>query len=106
MKLNEETIKNLILETLEDSLEEDLASAAKAEVASATRDATVEAAADIALAKELMQIKQMLQQLLGKQAPAAPAEKEAPKLEESFQITKGRLREIIAEEMKRAKKQG
>jgi len=112
MKLDEETIKKLIMESLEDSLEEseeleeaDIASAAKAEIAADTRASQMDAQTDIALSQKLDQILQLLQKM------GAPAQPEAPKpaepaLKESFQITKGRLKEIVIEEMKKAKDQG
>lgn len=113
MNLDEETIKKLVIETLDDSLEEseeleeDVASAAKTEIATATRDAQAGAATDIELSKKLDQVLQLLQKVAGGSQPSPEASKPVePALKESFQITKGRLRQIIAEEMKRAKKQG
>lgn len=112
MKLNEEAIKQLVLETLSESIEEDLTAAAKTGIATDTKASQADAAVQIAIAKDLSTIKALLQQILEKQGvenpvfPKSSPKKEEPKLQESFQITKGRLREIIVEEMKRAKKQG
>lgn len=110
MKLDEETIKKLVMESLEDSLEEaeeleeaDVASSAKAEIAADTRASQMDAQTDIALSQKLDQILQLLQKMAGASQPAASTE---PALKESFQITKGRLKEIVIEEMKKAKDQG
>ena len=46
-----------------------------------------------------------LKQQLKDQQSAPPSDQVAP-MQESFQITKGRLRQIISEEMESAKKQG
>lgn len=114
MKFDEKTIKKLILESLEDSLEEseeleeaDVASSAKAEIAADTRASQLDAQTDIALSQKLDQVLQLLQKMAGPSQPTAAASTETqPALKESFQITKGRLRQIIAEEMKKAKDQG
>jgi hypothetical protein len=107
MKLKEEAIKKLIMESLEDSLEEeqldeaDVATSAKAEIAADTRASQLDAQTDIALSQKLDQVLQLLQKMAGGTQPVAE-----PALKESFQITKGRLRQIVLEEMKKAKDQG
>jgi hypothetical protein len=113
MNLDEETIKKMVMETLNDSLEEgeeleeaDVASSAKAEIAADTRASQMDAQTDIALSQKLDQVLQLLQKMASPAQPEQASKPTEPALNESFQIKKSRLREIVVEEMKKAKDQG
>lgn len=103
MKLDNDLLKNMIAETLGavmDELTEQEDS--NKEIAAATEKAAAEEA-------QAVDAKATVADLKAKKAKddAAKAEQEAGgTMEESFQLTKGRLRQIIAEELASAKKQG
>lgn len=103
MKLDNDLLRKMIDETLgvvmEDLTEQE---DSNKEIAAATEKAAAEEA-------QAVNAKATVADLKAKKAKedAAKAEQEAGgTMEESFQLTKGRLRQIIAEEMKKAKEQG
>ena len=102
MKLDNDLLRKMIAETLGAALEEQTDAEiqkARSEAADAEKQ---KAKAAIKAAEEKADVSE-----LEAEKAAAEAKQEAGgTMEESFQMTKGRLRQIIAEEMKKAKEQG
>jgi len=100
MNLDLDTLREMISSTLQEitteSLESTEAEKNAVDALEALKDDTEKEEAEIAKAQADEEMKEK-----SSQEPEEPVS-----LEESFQITKGRLRQIIAEELVSAKKQG
>lgn len=99
MKLDNDLLKNMISETLSELFNE----ATEEDVKTAEAEAAKE---EEEAAKAREEAGEQQAALAASKAEAAKAAAPAGSLEESFQITKGRLRKIISEELISAKKQG
>ena len=108
MNLDLDTLREMISSTLQEITTESLDSTKPEEDATEEIEAAVEK-----LKQDTEKEKQQLAKKAADEAADEAAEikrqknlSSSPPLEESFQITKGRLRQIIAEELISAKKQG
>ena len=98
MKLDNDLLRKMIAETLGAALEEQTEDPIKTAKAEAAKQEEEAAAAQEEVAD--------LEAKAAAEAAAEAKQEAGGTMEESFQMTKGRLRQIIAEEMKKAKEQG
>lgn len=111
MNLDLNTLREMISSTLQemasvDTNPEDQAAEAAKEAAEAAKEAALEASLEKGETEAAEAAEAAKEADLNRQQNLSPTPPNPSTLPESFEITKGRLRQIIAEELFSAKKQG
>ena len=106
MKLDDKFLQELIEESLQELQQEEVEKKKQKPEEDSEEEKAVEDEEEIPGMDDVHEAFKELQEKV-KELEKKLGDKEGPKeMNESFQITKGRLRQIIAEEMKKAKEQG